>query len=109
MKRARFSPCVPTLLSCSILEIRGARTISAASEKIEIPRQRLQNQHRMEGGESMDQARILEEIKAAAIDNRLSCEKAHALAGALGISLRELGTLCNQLKIKISACQLGCF
>ncbi len=63
----------------------------------------------MEGGEGMNRDRILEEIQAAAIGNRLSCEKAHALAGALGISLRELGTLCNQLKIKITACQLGCF
>jgi len=57
----------------------------------------------------MDQERVIEAIQAAAIDNRLTCEKAHELADTLGIPLRELGVLCDQMKIKITACQLGCF
>ena len=57
----------------------------------------------------MVREKVLEAIQAAAIDNRLTCEKAHELAGTLGIPLRELGALCDQLKIRITACQLGCF
>jgi hypothetical protein len=57
----------------------------------------------------MDQKKVLEAIQAAAIDNRLTCEKAHELADTLGIQLRVIGDLCNQLQIKITACQLGCF
>ena len=57
----------------------------------------------------MVREKIIEAIHAASHDNRLSCGKAHDLAKDLHISLRELGELCNELKIKITACQLGCF
>jgi hypothetical protein len=57
----------------------------------------------------MTREKIIEAIRSGAVDNRLSCEKAHELSVALRIPLREIGILCNQLKIKISACQLGCF
>ncbi len=48
-------------------------------------------------------------VRNASVNNRLACEKAHAIAKDLNISLREIGALCNELKIKITACQLGCF
>lgn len=51
----------------------------------------------------------IEAVRNAAVDNRLSCEKARALAEELNIPLREIGAICNELKIRISACQLGCF
>jgi hypothetical protein len=57
----------------------------------------------------MTREKIIERIRASATDNRLACEKAHSLAAELNISLREIGALCNELKIRISACQLGCF
>lgn len=57
----------------------------------------------------MTRKKVLEAIQAATRDNRLTCEKAHELANTLGISLRELGALCDQMKIKIAACQLSCF
>jgi hypothetical protein len=53
--------------------------------------------------------KIVEGILRLSENNRLSCEKAHALAKELNISLQEIGALCNELKIKIAACQLGCF
>jgi len=53
--------------------------------------------------------KIIEAIRAASAGNRLSCEKAHELAKELHVPLREIGTLCNEMKIKISSCQLGCF
>ncbi len=52
---------------------------------------------------------LKEAVRRAAVNNRLSCEKAHALGKKLGAPLREIGAACNELGIKISACRLGCF
>jgi len=57
----------------------------------------------------MTQEKIVEAIRSETVDNRLSCEKAHELSATLKISLQEIGVLCNELKIKVSSCQLGCF
>ena len=57
----------------------------------------------------MTREKIIEAIHSEAVNNRLSCEKAHELSASLGVPLREIGALCNELGIKISACQLGCF
>jgi hypothetical protein len=57
----------------------------------------------------MTREKIIEAIRAASHENRLSCEQAHDLAEKLDLSLREIGALCNELKIKIAACRLGCF
>jgi hypothetical protein len=57
----------------------------------------------------MTREQVIEAIRKEAAGSRLSCEKAHALSEQLKVPLRDIGTLCNELKIKISACQLGCF
>jgi hypothetical protein len=57
----------------------------------------------------MTREKMIEAIRAASVNNRLSCENAHKLAKELNTSLPEIGVLCNELKIKIAACQLGCF
>jgi hypothetical protein len=57
----------------------------------------------------MTREKLVEAIQAASINNRLSCEKAFEMAGALNVSLKEIGSICNELKIKIMACRLGCF
>ncbi len=57
----------------------------------------------------MTREKLGEAIRSVSIGGRLSCEQAHALAKELKVSLREIGELCNELKIKISSCQLGCF
>ena len=57
----------------------------------------------------MSGKKIREAIQAASRKDRLSCEQAHDLAQELGVSLKEIGGLCDELKIKITACQLGCF
>ncbi|MDH4161960.1 MAG: hypothetical protein OEW15_04635 [Nitrospirota bacterium] len=53
--------------------------------------------------------RIIDAVRKAVVNDRLSCEAAHGLAEELGVGLGEIGAVCNELKIKISACQLGCF
>jgi len=57
----------------------------------------------------MDRQKIIETIQKASLRNRLSCEKAHELSVQLSIPLKEIGDICNELNIKISSCQLGCF
>ena len=57
----------------------------------------------------MKRDKMIEAVHMASANNRLSCEKAHELAKELNTSLPEIGALCNELKIKIAACQLGCF
>lgn len=47
--------------------------------------------------------------EALAEDGRLPCAAAFRLAEAHGLTLREIGQACNEAKIKISTCQLGCF
>lgn len=39
----------------------------------------------------------------------LSCSQAFRLSSVHGISLKEIGEICNKNGIKITACQLGCF
>jgi hypothetical protein len=57
----------------------------------------------------MTREKMVEAVQMASVNNRLSCEKAHDLAKKLNTSLQEIGMLCNELKIKIADCQLGCF
>lgn len=57
----------------------------------------------------MTRDELTREVRKAAVNGRLSCEEAHRLSGELRIPLRDIGALCNELKIKITSCQLGCF
>jgi len=40
---------------------------------------------------------------------RLNCADAFKLAERLDVELHEISSVCNQSKIRISNCQLGCF
>jgi hypothetical protein len=57
----------------------------------------------------MTQEELKAQIKAAAPEGRIPCATAMNLAKELGISRREMGELLNELQIKITQCQLGCF
>lgn len=57
----------------------------------------------------MDQESIIDVVRKAAAEDRLSCEKARELAETLKVPVDEIGRICNVLKIKITTCQLGCF
>lgn len=52
---------------------------------------------------------VLEAVREAAVDNRLSCTMAHKLADELKVPPRIIGRAADQLKIRIHTCQLGCF
>lgn len=48
---------------------------------------------------------------AVEVDGRkkLSCARAFRLAERFGAELSEVGQVCNDYKIRITKCQLGCF
>ena len=52
---------------------------------------------------------VLEALKKAAAEGRISCSVAREIAQKQGVSPLVVGAACNQLKIKIKACELGCF
>lgn len=53
--------------------------------------------------------RIIDELMSNAVDNRISCSIARKLAEDLQVSPHIIGELCDELKIKIFGCELGCF
>ncbi|ABB14709.1 MULTISPECIES: hypothetical protein [Carboxydothermus] len=52
---------------------------------------------------------IKNEVIRAAKDGKLPCKVALELANRLNVPPKKIGDAANELKIKISACQLGCF
>ena len=48
-------------------------------------------------------------LQEAAPDGRLTCPEAFKIASDEKCSAAEVGQACNELKIKINSCQLGCF
>jgi hypothetical protein len=57
----------------------------------------------------VDQENVKKEVEKAAHDGRLTCHEARALAEKLGVDYSEVGQACNELNLKIRACELGCF
>jgi len=53
--------------------------------------------------------KVIDAVKKEAVDNKIDCERAQALAGELEVPILVVGRALNLLKIKIVQCQLGCF
>jgi hypothetical protein len=53
--------------------------------------------------------RIKEAIQQNAVENRLSCTIARKIASDLSVPLKDVGQAANELRIKITDCELGCF
>ncbi len=53
--------------------------------------------------------KIKEAIKKKAVNNRLPCPAARKIAEQLSVSYREVGETADDLHIKITNCELGCF
>jgi len=52
---------------------------------------------------------IAAKLKEAVRDGKISCVLAQKFAHENKISMKQVGNLLNQMKIKITQCQLGCF
>jgi hypothetical protein len=57
----------------------------------------------------MSREELKDIIRAEAPEGKITCAAALRLAKELLISRQEMGNLLNELKIKITQCQLGCF
>ena len=55
------------------------------------------------------QADLRAAVAELASEGKAPCRQLLELAGRAGVAPREIGRLCDELKIKIVGCQLGCF
>ncbi len=58
---------------------------------------------------SCDFDKIKRVVTEKAKDGKLSCPAARKIAEELGVPPQKVGEVCNELKIKLYGCQLGCF
>ena len=52
---------------------------------------------------------IADRIKAAVIDNKITCKAAHKIADELGVKPGDVGVTVDLLEVRISKCQLGLY
>lgn len=56
-----------------------------------------------------DRKKLEEVILEKAKDGKLPCAICFKIAEDFGISKREMGQILNEINIRITQCQLGCF
>jgi hypothetical protein len=54
-------------------------------------------------------AGVLAKVREKAPEGKITCSQARALAVEMKVTPAVIGEACNILKIKIKACELGCF
>jgi len=57
----------------------------------------------------MEDAEIKKMIMEKQSNQKIACKSAIDIADQAGVPRRKVGEMLNELKIKIVACQLGCF
>jgi len=57
----------------------------------------------------MDRKKLEEVIKKKAKDGKIPCAVCFKISDDLGVPKKEITKVLNEMKIKISQCQLGCF
>jgi hypothetical protein len=57
--------------------------------------------------ENRDQ--IMARLKEVSKDGKISCTLARQVAEEMKVSPWVIGPLCDELKLKIKSCELGCF
>ena len=63
----------------------------------------------MERELTMDRKKLEETILAKSKDGKIPCAVCFKIADDLGVPKKEITKVLNEMKIKISQCQLGCF
>lgn len=57
----------------------------------------------------MDKEAVMEKIRTHVKDGRIACKQALKIAEEEQIASKAVGELLNEMKIKVTSCQLGCF
>jgi hypothetical protein len=57
----------------------------------------------------MNKEAVIEKINAHTKDGKITCNQAFKIAEEENIPKKELGEMFNEMKIKVTNCQLGCF
>jgi len=57
----------------------------------------------------MTNEELRQTIQTQAAGGKVSCKAMLDLAAQAETTAKQIGEICNELDIKISACQLGCF
>jgi hypothetical protein len=61
----------------------------------------------------MEKKKIKDAIKAKIVEKEgkqyITCPHALKIADTLNVKTAEVGKVCNEMKVKIMKCQLGCF
>ncbi len=57
----------------------------------------------------MKEEEIVALLKEASKDGKIACAVAQKIAVENKIPMKQVGDILNKIKIKIHACQLGCF
>lgn len=57
----------------------------------------------------MNKETIIEKIKAHTKNGKIACKQARKIAEDENIPTKELGEMLNELKIKVTSCELGLF
>ena len=57
----------------------------------------------------MNKEVIIEKIKKQTKDGKIACKQALRIAEEESVPPKDLGSLLNELKVKVANCQLGCF
>lgn len=83
-------------------EVRGARRFRKSPEEHDAFLSRI-----TEMIEKKEKIRT--SLRESSVDGRISCPLARKIARDLEVSYQEVGKTANELKIKITGCELGCF
>ena len=57
----------------------------------------------------LEKEKLKEKLEKLAVNGKIACPVALKAANEADVSPRVIGELCNEMKIKIQGCQLGCF
>ncbi len=57
----------------------------------------------------MKEEEIIAKLKEAAREGKIPCAMAQKIAAENHVPMKRVGDLLDELKIKITQCQLGCF
>lgn len=58
---------------------------------------------------SEQKEKLIQAVREAATEGNLSCTAARKIASEFSVPPKAVGDICDELKIKIKACELGCF